>query len=330
MILVIGEALIDLIGTPASGDNYKAVVGGANANVALALARRGENQKFLGRISTDGFGQMIRHRLAGNGVSLDWSVVAPEQTSLAVATIDSDGVANYSFYLNGTADWAWVESELPALDQVQAVETVAVQFGCLGMSMGPGNLVIEAWLRKIASTNQVTLSHDLNIRSSLGFERDTELKRVLRLNEISHIIKASDADIEWLYEVDGADRVLADGRIDEVARQWSSGGKLVVVTRGGDGAWLYRSGDRLDVSAPKVKLVDTVGAGDTFMANFLAELNARDALGSEPASRLTRLHDEALLSAAKIAAVAAAVVCERAGCEPPTLDEVQQRLRLET
>lgn len=329
MILVIGEALIDLIGTPASGDNYKAVVGGANANVALALARRGENQKFLGRISTDGFGQMIRQRLAGNGVSLDWSVSAAEQTSLAVATIDGNGVADYSFYLNGTADWAWVESELPALEQVQAVETVAVQFGCLGMAIGPGNLVIENWLRKITATNGLTLSHDLNIRSALGFERDVELARVLRLNEISHIIKASDADIEWLYQVDGADRAAADGRVDEIARQWSSGGKLVVVTRGGDGAWLYRSGERLEVLAPKVKLVDTVGAGDTFMANLLAELNALDALGSEPESRLARLGDDALKSAARTAAVAAAVVCERAGCEPPTLDEVRQRLRLE-
>lgn len=320
MILVVGEALIDLIGSPSSGDNYRAVVGGANANVALALARRGEEQRFLGRISGDGFGRTIRQRLAGNGVNLDLSVNASEQTTLAVATIDGNGVASYSFYINGTADWGWTESELPAVDQVAALGAVAVQYGCLGMAIGPGNLVIEAWLRGLASTGKMTLSHDLNIRPALGFEREAELERVLRVNEISNVIKASDADIEWLYGVSSAEEV------DTIARSWAGGGKLVIVTRGADGAWIYRSGQRLEVTAPRINLVDTVGAGDTFMANFLAELRAVDALGDEASARLARLPDEALRNAAKVAAVAAGIVCERAGCEPPTLKEVRARL----
>lgn len=323
MILVVGEALIDLIGSPSSGDNYRAVVGGANANVALALARRGEDQRFLGRISNDGFGRTIRQRLAGNGVNLDLSVSAPEQTTLAVATIDSNGVASYSFYIEGTADWGWTESELPTLQQVAELGAVAVQYGCLGMAIGPGNLVIENWLRGIASTGKLTLSHDLNIRPALGFERGAELERVLRINAVSNIIKASDADIEWLYGFDGD---AAADQVDKVARDWSAGGKLVVITRGGDGAWLYRAGERIEVAAPRIKLADTVGAGDTFMANLLAELKEMDALGDEAASRLARISDDSLRAAARIAAVAAGIVCERSGCEPPTLKEVRQRL----
>lgn len=314
MILVIGEALIDLIQV---GDAYKAVVGGANANVALALARRGEPQKFLGRLSSDGFGRQIRERLQSNGVDLSLSISAKEQTTLAVATIDASGVASYSFYINGTADWGWTESELPSHRMMQDLDADCIQFGCLTMAIGPGNAVIENWLSGLSEVDQLTLSHDLNIRSALGFDRETELERVSRLNKISHIIKASDADIEWLYD-------LAPGSdLDEIAHAWSSGGKLVVITRGGDGASLYRANKRLDVSAPKINLVDTVGAGDTFMANFLGELKAVNGLGSKPLDRLEALTAEELTSAARFAAVAAGIVCERQGCEPPTRREVE-------
>ena len=168
MILVIGEALIDLIGEEGSGGNYTAVVGGANANVALALAVRGEQQRFLGRISSDGFGKQIRNHLSSHGVDLTLSVDAEEQTTLAVATIDSSGVASYSFYTKDTADWGWTAGELPSAEQVASLDTKAIQYGCLGMAIGPGNLVIEAWLKNFFEAGTVTLSHDLNIRPALA------------------------------------------------------------------------------------------------------------------------------------------------------------------
>lgn len=312
MILVIGEALIDLIGKSGSSQ-YNSVVGGANANVALALARRGEPQAFLGRISTDGFGQQIRERLASNGVNLEHSIEASEQSTLAVATIAESGSASYSFYLKGTADWAWEPSEFPTTETISALGAVCIQYGCLTMAVEPGNLVVENWLSGLTG---LTRSHDLNIRPSIGFTRVRELARVTRINTFSDIIKASDADLEWLYD-------LAEGSdIDEIAHTWSEGGKLVVITRGGDGASLYRAGTRIDVSAPKIQLVDTVGAGDTFMANFLGELNDLEALGAG----LEAVTDAQLVSAANFAAVAAGMVCERQGCEPPTKAEVMARL----
>jgi len=88
---------------------------------------------------------------------------------------------------------------------------------------------------------------------------------------------------------------------------------------------LYRDGERIDVAGQKVNLVDTVGAGDTFMANFLGELSALDALGDSPASRLARLSDDELAQAARVATVAAGIVCERTGCQPPTLEETSSR-----
>jgi fructokinase len=312
MILVIGEALIDLIGK-AGSSQYSSVVGGANANVALALARRGEPQAFLGRISTDGFGQQIRERLASNGVNLEHSITASEQSTLAVATIAASGSASYSFYLEGTADWAWEPNEFPTQGTISSLGAVCIQYGCLTMAVEPGNLVVENWLSGLSG---LTRSHDLNIRPSIGFTRERELARVSRINAFSDIIKASDADLEWLYGLDeGSD-------VDSIAHAWSDGGKLVVITRGGDGASLYRSGKRIDVAAPKIQLVDTVGAGDTFMANFLGELNELGALGAG----VEAVAEEQLVAAANFAAVAAGMVCERQGCEPPTKPEVIARL----
>jgi fructokinase len=316
MILVIGEALIDLI---ARGDqNYEAVVGGANANVALALAVRGEKQAFLGRISDDGFGRLIRNHLASHGVNLDLAISASEQTSLAVATINQDGVATYSFYLNGTADWGWTPQELPSIDAIEQLDAKAIQFGCLGMAIEPGSSVILNWLKQVSTASLVTLSHDLNIRPAIGFGREEELKRVLEINKVSNIIKASDADISWLYDAD-------ESSVEEIYKAWSKG-KLLVVTRGADGVSIYRDASRIDVPGFEVKLADTVGAGDTFMAHFLGELSQLGALGSNPQERLAKVSEEDLIAAARFANAASSIVCERVGCNPPTKQEVENRL----
>jgi fructokinase len=316
MILVIGEALIDLIGR---GDqSYEAVVGGANANVALALAVRGEKQAFLGRISDDGFGRLIRNHLASHGVNLDLAISASEQTSLAVATINQEGVATYSFYLNGTADWGWTPQELPSIDAIEQLDAKAIQFGCLGMAIEPGSSVILNWLKQVSTANLLTLSHDLNIRPAIGFKREEELKRVLEINKVSNIIKASDADISWLYDAD-------ESSVEEIYKAWSKG-KLLVVTRGADGVSIYRDASRIDVPGFEAKLADTVGAGDTFMAHFLGELGELGALGSNPQERLAKISEEDLIAAARFANAASSIVCQRVGCNPPTKQEVENRL----
>ena len=317
MIVVIGEALIDLISKEPG--KYEAVVGGANANVALALAVRGEKQAFLGRISSDGFGQQIRNHLSSNGVNLEYSISAKEQTTLAVATIDSKGVASYSFYTKDTADWGWTPEELPSMSKLKELGVQAIQYGCLGMAIGPGNKVIENWLKVIYQANEITLSHDLNIRPALGFDRKVELERVEQLNQISHIIKASDADIEWLFDLP------AGSDLDEIAGRWSTN-KLVIITRGGDGVSLYQNQKRIDVPGFAIKLADTVGAGDTFISTFLAELSRASALGGGPIEKLANLAGQQLTDFARTANAAAAIVCERTGCQPPTKEEILARL----
>ncbi len=323
MILVIGEALIDLIENRYQAGGFNAVVGGANANVALALARRGTKHQFLGRISNDRFGKIIRERLESNHVQLEHSVEAQELTTLAVVSIDSNGVPSYSFYVNGTADWGWTEAELPTDVELENMHATAIQFGCLTMAMQPSSAVIEKWARDHFNQKSVTISHDINMRPALGFDAAEERVRVERLNQISHIIKASDEDIEWLYGLDkGAD-------VDEIVADWiGDTERIVLVTRGADGTSIYRNRTaRVDVPSRKINVVDTVGAGDTFCANLLGQLSDADALGSDPFDRLENLSDADLHEYVRVAAVAASITCERAGCEPPTSADLAETLR---
>ena len=324
MIVVIGEALIDLIEDKSTAGRYQAVVGGANANVAIALARAGAKQQLLARISSDAFGQKIRQRLVGNKVGLDYAIAAKEPTSVAIASIGSSGGASYSFYVETTADWGWTNNELPTQQTMNAIGATALQFGCLTMAMPPGNAVVEAWAKEFFEKDLLTLSHDVNVRPALGFDRDSERVRVERVNSFSHLIKASDDDINWLYKLEPGSNV------DQIAWDWiGDSAKIVFVTRGGDGASIYRKNKtKLDVQSRKVKVQDSVGAGDTFCANSLAQLQQTSALGSGAFERLAALTDKQLVDIAKVSSVAASMTCEKTGAEPPTEFELADLLVL--
>jgi len=324
MIVVIGEALIDLIEDKSTAGRYQAVVGGANANVAIALARAGVKQQLLARISSDAFGQKIRQRLVDNKVGLDYAISAKEPASVAIASIGSSGGASYSFYVENTADWGWTSQELPTQQTMATLGATALQFGCLTMAMPPGNAVIEAWAKEYFDKDLLTLSHDVNVRPALGFDRDSERIRVERVNSFSHLIKASDDDINWLYGLEPGSNV------DQIAWDWiGDTAKIVFVTRGGEGASIYRKNKtKLDVQSRKVKVQDSVGAGDTFCANTLAQLQQIGALGSGAFTRLAELTDKQLIEIAKVSSVAASMACEKTGAEPPTDYELAELLVL--
>ena len=324
MIVVIGEALIDLIEDKSAVGRYQAVVGGANANVAIALARAGAKQQLLARISNDAFGQKIRQRLVENKVGLTYAIEAKEPTSVAIASIGAAGGASYSFYVENTADWGWTKDELPTEQTMVSIGATAIQFGCLSMAIPPGNAVIEAWLEKFFEKDLLTLSHDVNVRPALGFDRNKERARIERVNSFSHLIKASDDDINWLYGLEPGTNV------DQIAWDWiGESSKIVFVTRGGDGVSIYRKDKtRLDILSRKVSVQDTVGAGDTFCANTLAQLQKLNALGSGAFEKLAELTNLELIEIARVSAVAASMACEKTGAEPPTESELADLLVL--
>ncbi len=326
MIVVIGEALIDLIEDKKAQGAYQAVVGGANANVAIALARLGAKQQLLARISQDAFGQKIRQRLVDNKVGLDYAISATQQSTVAIASIGESGGANYSFYVENTADWGWTKAELPTLEVMQTLGATTIQFGCLTMAMPPGNAVIEAWAKEFFDKELLTISHDINVRPALGFEESIERERVERVNSFSHLIKASDDDIAWLYGLEGSSDT-ADA-IDQIAWGWiGNTAKIVFVTRGGDGVSIYRKDKtRIDVASRKVQVQDTVGAGDTFCANTLIQLDSLSALGSKAFERLERVSNSELSEIARVSGIAASMACEKMGAEPPNAAELKALL----
>ena len=320
MIVVIGEALIDLIESKAESGSYQAVVGGANANVAIALARAGTPQKLLARIASDSFGQKIRTRLESNGVGLDYAIEAPEATSLAIASIGPSGGAKYSFYVEGTADWNFTLEELPTAAKLSEIGAKALQFGCLTMALGPGNIIIECWAKEFYQAGSLTLSHDINVRPALGFDAAVERERVERINSISHIVKASDDDINWLYQI------APGSSVDDIVWGWiGQSEQIVFVTRGPDGVSIYRKNEvRIDVPSRAVMVQDTVGSGDTFCAHMLSGLLAIDALGAAPDQKLALVSNDQLVVITRMAAIAASITCERVGAEPPTSEELAQ------
>jgi fructokinase len=162
------------------------------------------------------------------------------------------------------------------------------------------------------------LSHDINVRPALGFDAAVERERVERINSISHIVKASDDDINWLYQ-------LAPGSsVDEIVWGWIvNTEQIVFVTRGPDGVSIYRTNKvRIDVPSRTVNVQDTVGSGDTFCAHMLSGLLAIDALGADPDQKLAAVTSDQLVQITRVAAIAASIACERVGAEPPTKAEL--------
>ena len=308
-IVVIGEALIDLI--QQQDGSYQAKPGGAPANVSIALARLGANVSFAGRMSADGFGEQLHAWLSAEDIDLSLVERTADPTTLAVAVLDENGKATYSFYVKGTADWGWT---LGAFMNLEVAPPAAIVIGSLATAIDPGATVIENLAEHLHSTESSTVAMDLNIRPGLGFDRDAERLRVARQIQLAHIVKASDDDLAWLFP---------ERTPDETAGSWASAGHFVIMTRGADGATLFLpSGETLSVSAPVITLVDTVGAGDSFLGATLYGLQQHGALGRNAGTLLAAVSVDNWRELLTLAARVGAITCSRAGCNPPTLAEL--------
>ncbi|MGI8666215.1 MAG: carbohydrate kinase family protein [Jatrophihabitans sp.] len=330
MVCVIGEALIDLVlqepvlqDTAADGSSsYRAHPGGSPYNVAIGLARLGQQSRLVARLATDAFGRQLRAHAETNGVDLSLSVVAAEPATLAVVGLDAGHNASYDFYRTGTADWQWTAAEL---DRVPA-DAGWVHTGSLAAWTSPGAEVIEARLGELAAGT--VLSFDPNIRPALITEHAAALARIERLVGLATVVKASAEDLRWLYP---------DLAIHTVLRRWRElGPALVVATDGGAGAQAIADGAPFAVAARPVRVIDTVGAGDAFMAGLINAL-ARDAVLSDAvlsdavlsagmagtgAAGVATISAEDVRPALDEAILVAALTCARAGANPPTAAEL--------
>jgi len=295
---VVGEALIDEV---VDGGRVGRHPGGSPSNVALGLARLDVDTVLHTRIGDDADGGLIRRHLGATGVGLTADSVTAAPTSRAVATISQDGSASYRF------DVTWDPAPLADLGTPTVIHA-----GSLGAFMEPGSKVtrdiIQRGLRQDA---RITL--DPNIRPSLLPDPAETRAFFEELAFTSHLTKLSDEDAEYLYP----------GRpLEDVLNLLIDGGiPIAAITRGADGAMLASGGERIVIPPVTVGVVDTVGAGDSFMATLIWAL-AFDADGWAG----EQVSAERLRVVGRAAATAAALTVCRPGADLPTLRELRASL----
>ncbi|MFE9254504.1 carbohydrate kinase [Streptomyces sp. NPDC006879] len=308
MIVVAGEALIDLVPLPpgphpAGPGGLPALAprpGGGPYNTARALARLGSATTFCSRVSTDGFGEALLAGLLADGVDLSLVQRGPEPTTLAVPSLDPQGSAAYEFYAEGSADRLFaLPAELPQ-------QVGALALGTCALVLEPGASAYQALLRREAARGVFTLL-DPNIRPALISDPDAYRRRFHGWLPHVCLLKLSTEDAAWL-----------DGSVQD----WlAAGPEAVVTTRGAAGMAVHtRDGAHYQVPAAPVEVADTIGAGDTVNAALLHRLSDRAAL-SRPA--LAALDEAAWTDVLDYACRAAALACSRAGAHPPYATELE-------
>ncbi|MFI8851134.1 carbohydrate kinase [Streptomyces sp. 891-h] len=303
-IAVLGECVADAFVAPPRGEDPAPLAldvfpGGGPANTAVALARLGTPTRFLGRLSHDVFGRLFASRLAESDVDVSHAVRASEPSTLAVADVAEDGSADYAFHAQQTADFQWTDEELASgtADPLSCLHT-----GSLALVQQPGGAAVERLLAKIR--DRATVSLDPNVRPLL-VDPAVYREALPRWCAAADILRLSDDDLAHLRP--GATP-------DEAADAFHADGvPLVVVTLGAEGVMASFDGNRFRVPTPPTEVVDTVGAGDSFMAGFLHALRGAGALGG----RLDSLTGEQVTEALTFGVRVAAAVVSVRGANPP-------------
>ncbi len=321
VLTVLGELVVDLIpdrsagaGAEGTAPRYVARPGGNALNVAVAAGRLGQPVRLMARFGHGPLAGNLRRHAELSGVDLGGAVDSSDPVSLAVVGLAPDGSADYGFHVLGAADWQWTDAELEA---GWSPDSRAVHVGSISSWTAPGCEPIAGLVERLRSGGTALVSVDPNIRPMLaeGFGNTAAdvRRRLDRLVAAADVVKVSAEDLAWL-EPGTTD-------LDDAARRWAERGPAVVLlTDGGAPLRVARPGGRLrHLTPPTVQVVDTVGAGDSLAAGFLAGL-LRSAVTGRAA--LEQLTDDALEPIVAEAALVAALACTRVGADPPTRAEV--------
>lgn len=300
-IVVGGDALVDLI--ISQDGSVTPFPGGGQYNAARTIGRLGADVHFLGRISDDWFGKMLRRSLESDGVRTDLVVDTIDPTTIALAEIDSAGVSHYHWYIERTT--------VPGMKEADALRALAspvdaLHVGTLGLAMEP---VADSLAELVAQVPaEAFVMVDPNCRPNAIPDFDRYQARMRHVLARADVVKGSDEDFDYL--------ALAESPEATARTLLELGVGVVLVTQGsGDALGFSQDGD-FSVAVPAVTVSDTVGAGDAFGGAFLA-MWLEWGYGRSDLSDLTKLR-----SAVEFAVRAAAITCQRAGAEPPTRAEM--------
>ncbi|MCM2291534.1 carbohydrate kinase [Allorhizobium sp. BGMRC 0089] len=306
MILCCGEALIDMLPreTTKGEAGFAPYAGGAVFNTAIALGRLGVETGFFTGLSDDMMGDILRKTLQQSHVDFSYCATLSRPTTIAFVKL-VDGHATYAFYDENTAGRMITEADLPAL----GADCEALHFGAISLIPEPCGSTYESLMAREHQTRVISL--DPNIRPGFIKDKASHLARIRRMAAMADIVKFSDEDLAWFG---------LEGNEETLARHWlHHGAKLVIVTRGAEGAAGYTAQHKVEVASEKVTVVDTVGAGDTFDAGVLASLKMQNLLTKQ---QVASLNEEQIAKALSLGSKAAAVTVSRAGANPPFAHEI--------
>ncbi len=305
-----GEALIDLIAGP--DGRFEPCLGGAVYNLTRALARQGVQTLYLNPLSKDRFGRQLADQLQRDGVYLAAPQPVLPVTSLAVVNVDANGHPDYAFYREGVADRATSASALTqACSEADGLQLVCT--GALALSPDDASIYLP-WLAAQRQAGR-TVVIDANLRPSVMPNLDLYRRHVLTALQYADVIKASDEDLACL-ALPGSDAMAQARHLLQ-----SSRASVLALTRGGEGAALLtRFGQTFAArEAQAIAVVDTVGAGDCFLAGLVAAMLSHQLPPDWGATAVAAPVAQALLASA----IASATLCvTQRGCVPPTRAEV--------
>ena len=305
MIVVGGESLIDMI---ARTDELHAVPGGGPYNVARTVARLGRSCTYLGSLSTDSFGTRLRAALRDDGVDDAWAPNTAEPTTLAVAQIGASGAATYSFYVEGTS--------AADLSAVQALAVLAAGpsilcVGTLGLVLEPAASSYEALVGSAAP--DVLVAVDPNCRPAVVRDAEGYRARLARMLARADLVKVSTEDLDYL--TPGLDHLAGAQQLRAL------GPSVVLLTDGSRDVTIVAERWIRVLPVPEVAVVDTVGAGDSFLGGVLSVWDARG-LGRDQL-----IDDDAVVAAVEFGIVVSGITCGRTGADPPRVGELGPDLR---
>ena len=296
-MLVVGEALVDIV-QHANGDSVEAP-GGSPLNVAVTLARLGVETTLLTALANDRRTDRIVEHLTGSGATLVDGARRLSRTPTATALVQADGSADYEF------DLAW--DPTPHAGPPARI----VHAGSLALFLPPGEALVRQRLEERSGTAMISL--DPNIRPTMLPDLRIVRRRFEQLLPLANVVKLSDEDLAWLYP-ELAERAA-------VRRLLDAGPALVAVTRGAHGCALASAAAEVRLPSVRTEVVDTIGAGDSFMGGLLWQLLVSDLTDGLVAGQSLGSRDLAALGAA--AAGVAAVTVGRKGADPPWRSELE-------
>jgi len=310
MFLICGEALYDFFLVEegkGGGLSFDARPGGSPYNVAIGMARLGASSALLTGMSDDMLGSRLATILKDEGVGRDYLVRTGRRTTLSLVGVDEEGGPSYAFYGIGSADCSLTEEDLPKVGP----EIRGLHFGSYSIAVEP---VADAFATLLSRTPGLFVSLDPNVRPTIEPDMAVWRKRIDALRPQTTLLKVSDEDISMLHP---------DSDPIDIVKAWAKDGPaLVVLTKGGDEVVAVRGEEMFHAKPPKTNVIDTVGAGDTFMASLLAEMSGQ----SDPAAHIAGLSTSGIKTLLNRAATAAAITCGRRGADLPTAADLAKAL----